>query len=117
MGLGEWSVDPLRSSFSRNAIALGDPAGERRVSLVEFGRPSAPGQRHPQGRANIAAHYDLGNDFYAAWLDSTMTYSSAWWSRTARSKCQRYKIERLLDRLKLKHGDRLSRSGAVGAWR
>ncbi len=28
-------------------------------------------------RRNIAAHYDLGNDFYAAWLDRTMTYSAA----------------------------------------
>lgn len=28
-------------------------------------------------RKNIHAHYDLGNAFYAAWLDSTMTYSSA----------------------------------------
>lgn len=28
-------------------------------------------------RKNVAAHYDLGNDFYAAWLDPTMTYSSA----------------------------------------
>jgi len=28
-------------------------------------------------RRNIHAHYDLGNDFYAAWLDPTMTYSAA----------------------------------------
>jgi cyclopropane-fatty-acyl-phospholipid synthase len=28
-------------------------------------------------RENILAHYDLGNEFYAAWLDPTMTYSSA----------------------------------------
>lgn len=28
-------------------------------------------------RRNIAAHYDLGNDFYARWLDSGMQYSSA----------------------------------------
>jgi len=28
-------------------------------------------------RRNIAAHYDLGNAFYALWLDETMTYSSA----------------------------------------
>jgi len=28
-------------------------------------------------RRNIAAHYDLGNDFYRQWLDPTMTYSSA----------------------------------------
>jgi cyclopropane-fatty-acyl-phospholipid synthase len=26
-------------------------------------------------RRNIAAHYDLGNDFYSLWLDETMTYS------------------------------------------
>ena len=30
-----------------------------------------------QARRNIAAHYDLGNDFYALWLDPSMTYSSA----------------------------------------
>ena len=29
------------------------------------------------GGENIAAHYDLGNDFYAEWLDPSMTYSSA----------------------------------------
>jgi len=28
-------------------------------------------------KRNIAEHYDLGNDFYAAWLDPSMTYSSA----------------------------------------
>ncbi len=28
-------------------------------------------------KRNILAHYDLGNDFYASWLDPTMTYSSA----------------------------------------
>jgi cyclopropane-fatty-acyl-phospholipid synthase len=28
-------------------------------------------------RKNIEAHYDLGNDFYALWLDETMSYSSA----------------------------------------
>ncbi|MEJ6388836.1 cyclopropane-fatty-acyl-phospholipid synthase family protein [Gymnodinialimonas ulvae] len=30
-----------------------------------------------QAKKNISAHYDLGNDFYALWLDDTMTYSSA----------------------------------------
>lgn len=27
---------------------------------------------------NIHAHYDLGNEFYRLWLDSTMNYSGAW---------------------------------------
>ena len=30
-----------------------------------------------QARKNIAAHYDLGNDFYTLWLDASMTYSAA----------------------------------------
>jgi cyclopropane-fatty-acyl-phospholipid synthase len=32
---------------------------------------------------NISAHYDLGNEFYSQWLDPTMTYSSALYSRGA----------------------------------
>src|SRR6201994_3677934 len=31
----------------------------------------------PQARRNIYAHYDIGNAFYSAWLDPSMTYSSA----------------------------------------
>lgn len=31
-------------------------------------------------RRNIHAHYDLGNDFYALWLDATWSYSSAWFA-------------------------------------
>lgn len=30
-------------------------------------------------RRNIAYHYDLGNDFYAQWLDPSMTYSAGIW--------------------------------------
>jgi len=30
-------------------------------------------------KKNIQFHYDLGNNFYQLWLDSTMTYSSAYW--------------------------------------
>lgn len=34
-------------------------------------------------KRNISAHYDLGNQFYSQWLDPTMTYSSALYSRGA----------------------------------
>src|SRR5260221_111674 len=44
-------------------------AGDRRA----FGRIGA--------RKHIHAHYDLGNAFYARWLDRTMTYSSARYAR------------------------------------
>lgn len=35
------------------------------------------GNSRRQAKRNISAHYDLGNDFYSAWLDRSMTYSSA----------------------------------------
>lgn len=31
-------------------------------------------------KRNISEHYDLGNDFYAEWLDPSMTYSSAYYT-------------------------------------
>ena len=46
------------------------------VLLYRFRRLSRANTR-AGARRNISAHYDLGNNFYAAWLDSTMTYSSA----------------------------------------
>ena len=36
-------------------------------------------------KRNIHAHYDLGNEFYALWLDTTMTYSSALFSDSQKS--------------------------------
>lgn len=36
-----------------------------------------------QSRRNIAYHYDLGNAFYGAWLDPTMTYSAALFAEPA----------------------------------
>lgn len=40
--------------------------------LVHILRPNS----RRGSRRNIAAHYDLGNDFYAAWLDPGLTYSA-----------------------------------------
>lgn len=50
-------------------------------------------------RRNIAAHYDLGNDFYAAWLDESMSYSSALYSSADQSleAAQSAKIDRVIE--------------------
>ncbi len=52
-------------------------------------------------KRNISAHYDIGNEFYALWLDSTMTYSSALFSDGTESleQAQIAKYERILERL------------------
>jgi cyclopropane-fatty-acyl-phospholipid synthase len=48
-------------------------------------------------RRNIAAHYDLGNDFYRLFLDGSLSYSSALWAHPDQSleEAQTHKIDRL----------------------
>ncbi|MBA4764971.1 SAM-dependent methyltransferase [Qipengyuania huizhouensis] len=75
-----WSPDPvpLFALFMQHAERLGDTArakgpfrqGLKLAHLVNR-------NTHKGAQKNISAHYDLGNDFYEAWLDPTMSYSSA----------------------------------------
>ena len=79
---GEWTTDNLTglimlASLNRNVLEsavfgtwLGQLLDRLRHLLLRDN--SLAGSRR-----NIAAHYDLGNAFYALWLDETMTYSSA----------------------------------------
>ncbi len=53
-----------------------------------------------QAKRNIAAHYDLSNEFYGLWLDDTMTYSSACFegdSSRSLAAAQHAKYERMLN--------------------
>jgi cyclopropane-fatty-acyl-phospholipid synthase len=58
-------------------------------------------------RRNIAAHYDLGNEFYKSWLDASMTYSAGLFSDGGQSleDAQKAKLDRVLDLLELRDGD------------
>jgi cyclopropane-fatty-acyl-phospholipid synthase len=115
--LGEWSSpDPvaLFELFTTNARSLGDTGRAKGPAkwinrIAHRLRDNDP----DTARENIAAHYDLGNDFYAAWLDETMTYSSARFARRddALEDAQRRKMALLLDRLALNPGDRLLEIG------
>jgi len=54
-------------------------------------------------KRNIAAHYDVGNDFYRLWLDKTMTYSSALYKNGNENleDAQLAKYHRILERINL----------------
>ena len=78
---GEWtSEDPVQlfTLFVANAEAMGKTIRARGPwrwaarAVHWLNRNTRSGARR-----NIHAHYDLGNDFYAAWLDPGMVYSSA----------------------------------------
>src|SRR4030081_2326553 len=66
-----------------------------------------------QARRNIYAHYDIGNAFYSAWLDPTMTYSSALFEdHTADlTAAQTNKYRRLAEAIDLRPGQRLLEIG------
>ncbi len=77
---GEWdSPDPvsLFALFMDNRSGLGSVAQARGPWRL-LGRLAHWRHRNTRSGSlrNIHAHYDLGNDFYATWLDPTMSYSS-----------------------------------------
>lgn len=64
-------------------------------------------------RKNIAAHYDLGNDMFALFLDSTMMYSSAIFSANTPNlkAASELKLKTICDKLDLKQTDQVIEIG------
>ena len=114
--LGEWSSPdpvPLFDLFMRNGESLGQVARAKGI-WRSVNRAAHLFRRNSKARAraNIAFHYDLGNDFYHAWLDDSMTYSSAMFAPgDTLEQAQSRKIHALLDRLQLEPGQRLLEIG------
>lgn len=67
-----------------------------------------------RARRNILAHYDLGNEMYSTFLDSTMMYSSAIYPQPASSleEASWYKLEQICQKLDLKPEDRVIEIGS-----
>lgn len=115
--LGEWdSPDPVQlfTLFVANRKALGNLArasgsAKWRNRIAHFFRRNSAANT----QQNIAFHYDLGNDFYAAWLDETITYSSAFFADDAQSleDGQMRKIKAIAERLNISKGDHVLEIG------
>jgi cyclopropane-fatty-acyl-phospholipid synthase len=115
---GRWHTADLAgllALFAANRDAL-----ERAVyggfwsGIVDRLRHLARANTRAGSRRNIAAHYELGNDFYALWLDPSMTYSAALFEddpgRTL-AQAQARKLERVLERLAPRPGARVLEIG------
>ncbi|MFI8252014.1 class I SAM-dependent methyltransferase [Streptomyces filamentosus] len=102
---GEWDSDDLAGALTVLAAHADDlvPARLRRLrGLWVSARPTADRNTRTGARDNIQRHYDLSNDLFAAFLDPTLSYSSAVFTAfPARSEslasAQHRKIDRLLD--------------------
>jgi cyclopropane-fatty-acyl-phospholipid synthase len=97
-----------KARLSVAAMIAASRAGVPRVPPLEL---ALTGRRHtPERDAEaIRYHYDVGNDFFALFLDESMTYSCAIYSRgaTTLEEAQRTKLDLVAQKLALKPGDRL----------
>src|ERR1700757_1178841 len=89
---------------------LGDKPLVRFVQMVRhwFNRNT-----RRQARRNIYAHYDIGNAFYSAWLDPSMTYSSALYEDDTPdlTAAQNNKYRRLAEAIDLRPGQKVLEIG------
>ena len=108
---GRWDTPDLPALLT--VLAHNQPALERAFyghawqrALFRFKHWLNANSRRKVKR-NIAAHYDLGNDFYRLWLDPTMTYSSALFGgdfTQSLAAAQQAKYDRILAELALPTG-------------
>jgi cyclopropane-fatty-acyl-phospholipid synthase len=107
-----WKPPPI-SARERARLAL---AALRAVGPVRPPRPPAvelppDGERHSLARDRRAVryHYDLPPEFFALYLDATMTYSCAIFSRgaTTLEEAQETKLELVCSKLRLQEGQRV----------
>jgi cyclopropane-fatty-acyl-phospholipid synthase len=116
---GEWSSHDLTGALTVLATSVADLV----PSTLQRLRPIAPAFRprwrapsRERARRNVAEHYDLSNELFAEFLDDTMTYSSALFTRMPASPedlaaAQRRKIDRLLDAAGVERGSRVLEIG------
>ena len=114
VGLGEgyveglWETDDLVALIQIAARELRQMDGVRGAvarprGLLHRVRGLVPENTRPGARSNISAHYDLGNDLFAAFLDEQMMYSCAYFPDQAASleEAQLAKLDRICERLRL----------------
>ncbi len=122
---GDWragsgaDLADLLTPFASRVTTLIPPALQRLRVLVDRRVPPDQENTLDGSRANIAAHYDLSNDLFAAFLDPTMSYSCAWFdgseplaTASALQKAQLRKIDGILDLAGVDAGIRLLEIGS-----
>ncbi|HEY7358758.1 MAG TPA: cyclopropane-fatty-acyl-phospholipid synthase family protein [Ktedonobacterales bacterium] len=84
------------------------PAGPNVEEQIAFQHGGSLHSRRRDLKA-VRYHYDVGNEFYALWLDARMVYSCAYFRREDDDldTAQKDKLEHLCRKLRLKPGERL----------
>jgi len=110
--IARWSPPPLDArAKSRIALAAVRAGALRSVPKVPAMELRPRGARHSllRDKRAVTHHYNLSNDYFALFLDESMTYSCAIWSHgaTTLEEAQRTKLELVCTKLALTPGDRV----------
>lgn len=121
---GDWDADDLTAVMEVFAARVGTLVPEPLQKLRALYLPRQPRRERnteQNTRSNISRHYDLSNELFATFLDSTMTYSSALFPESGQAlqtvawdglaAAQQAKIDRLLDKAGVKEGTRVLEIG------
>ncbi len=115
---GHWTADDLvaalRIVLRHRSAMTGLESGLARLSapLLRLAHARRRNSRHGS-RLNIAAHYDLGNDFYRLFLDESLTYSCGVFESedATLAQAQHAKLDRAFRKLGLSAGQHLLEIG------
>ncbi len=115
---GDWDCDDLTAFFrifvrNRKSTTRLDSGLSKLLKLTHKFYHWAHANTQAGSKANIAAHYDLGNDFFSLWLDETMAYSSGIFrsNRSTMAEASTEKFDRICRKLDLDSSDSLIEIG------
>lgn len=120
---GDWDAAPGTDladallPFAQRMTTLVPPVLQRMRRVVDRRIPSATRNTLRGSRKNVEAHYDLSNDLFTAFLDETLSYSSALFDRShpldeqTLEEAQQAKMEAVLDAADVGAGTRLLEIG------
>jgi cyclopropane-fatty-acyl-phospholipid synthase len=110
--ISRWSPPPLDArAKARIGVAAVRAGALRRVPKVPAMELRPKGARHSllRDKRAVTHHYNLSNEYFSLFLDESMTYSCALWSRGASTleEAQRAKLELVCTKLALQPGERV----------
>ena len=115
---GDWSSPDVTSFLELFLVnqEMGEHlagGGSWLVAMMQRLRHWLNDNTRERSKKNISAHYDLGNAFYSAWLDPSMTYSSALYTEGANDleSAQRSKYRALATAMNIRPGSHVLEIG------
>ena len=112
----EFETDNLSNLIeitARNIKIIYKFSGLLDFPMINYLRNKFVKNTRARSKENISKHYDLGNEFFALWLDKTLTYSSAIFDERNKdlSNAQNNKYQKLIDLIKPNNGDKILEIG------